>query len=421
MKKVLVSYTTVACMLVSAFAPVATFAETVGNVGNGVDSNSSATVNSNNSTTVSQSNAASVTNTVSVKSNTGNNSANRNTGGEVKVDTGDASAKVGITNVANSNVANVAGCCTNGGSSSVLNSGNGDSSDNTAKLNKNNSTALSQNNVAEIANFVSVDSNTGKNEANRNTGGDVSVKTGNSDVNPIVIKNQANQNSAVVGSPMGSAAHAGDLTIGNVGNGVESDNDATANLNNSSVAYQSNAASVLNWVDVKSNTGKNDANRNTGGEVMVDTGDSAVAVGLDTKVNSNAAWLDNCGCVGVGDLTVKNLGNGDSTDNHSTVNKTNTTAAYQANASEVANFGYFDSNSGNNEANRNTGSVYGWSDPSVDTGVAYAEVGASTTANSNVLNNGYVGVTPPPVSAGNLGNGGYWWNYGMMWNGSMSY
>lgn len=406
-------------MLVSAIAPVASFAETVGNVGNGVDSNSSATVNSNNSTTVSQSNAASVTNTVSVKSNTGGNTANRNTGGEVKVDTGDASAKVGITNVANSNVANVAGCCTNGGSSSVLNSGNGDSSDNTAKLNKNNSTALSQNNVADIANFVSVDSNTGKNEANRNTGGDVSVKTGNSDVNPIIIKNQANQNSAVVGSPMGSAVGAGDLTIGNAGNGVESRNDATANLNNSSAAYQTNVASVLNWVDVTSNTGKNDANRNTGGEVMVDTGDSAVAVGLDTKVNSNAAWLDNCGCVGVGDLVVKNLGNGDSTYNDATVNKNNTTAAAQENLSEVANFGYFDTNTGENDANRNTGAVYGYSDPAVYTGGADAVLSSSTAANNNVLNNGFVTMTPAPTPVGS-GNG-YWWNWGYGYNGSMSY
>ncbi len=422
MKKVLVSYTTVACMLVSAFAPVATFAETVGNVGNGVDSNSSATVNSNNSTSVSQSNTANVTNTISVSSNTGNNSANRNTGGEVSVNTGNAGASVGIQNMANSNVANVQGCCTNGGSSSVLNSGNGDSSDNTAKLNKNNTTALEQANVANVANYVTVDSNTGHNSANRNTGSgngsEVSIDTGKSIVSPISIKNAVNQNQAVVGSGFGGGA-AGDLTIGNAGNGVESDNDAVANLNNTTVASQSNAANILNYVDVASNTGYNDANRNTGGDVMIDTGDSLVAVVLDTKANSNAAWLDNCGCVGVGDLTVKNLGNGDSTDNDATVNKNNTSAAYQANAANVANFGSFDSNSGYNEADRNTGAVYGWSDPSVDTGVAYAEVGASTTANNNVLNNGYVTMTPPPVSTG-TGNG-YWWNWGFGYNGSMSY
>jgi hypothetical protein len=425
MKKVLISYTTVACMLVSAVAPLGVFAETVGNVGNGVDSNSSATVNSNNATSVSQSNEAKVTNTISVKSDTGHNDANRNTGGQVSVSTGNAGASVGIQNMANSNVANVSGCCTNGGSSSVLNSGNGDSSKNDATLNKNNETALTQSNSADIANYVSVDSNTGHNDANRNTGSGngsgVSIDTGKSIVSPISIKNAANQNVAVVGSGLGSAAGAGDLTIGNAGNGVESDNSATANLNNTSAAYQSNAASVLNWVDVTSNTGKNDANRNTGGDVMVDTGDSAVAVGLNTDVNSNAAWLNNCGCVGLEDLTVKNLGNGDSTNNDATVNKNNTTEAMQANASDVANYGSFDSNSGHNDANRNTGSVYGWSDPSVDTGVAYADVGASTTANNNVLNNGFVGMTPPPVTTGNTGNGGAWWNYGMMWNGSMSY
>lgn len=416
MKKVLVSYTTVACMLVSAFAPVATFAENVGNVGNGVDSNSSATVNSNNSTTVSQSNSASVTNTISVKSNTGGNNASRNTGGEVHIDTGNAGASVGIQNVANSNSANVSACCTAGGDSSVLNQGNGDSTDNTAKLNKNNTTSLTQTNVAEMANFVNVNSNTGDNKASRNTGSgngsEVSIETGKSIVSPILIKNAANQNQAVLGSSVG-AHGAGDLTIGNVGNGVESDNSAIANLNNSTAVAQTNAASILNWVDVTSNSGRNDASRNTGGDVFVDTGDSLVAVVLDNAANSNAAWLDNCGCVGLDDLVVKNAGNGDSTDNHAKVNKNNSTAAYQANLSEVANFGYFDTNSGDNKANRNTGAVYGWSDPSVDTGVAYTEVGATTSVNNNVLNNGYVGVTPPPTTG--TGNG-YWWNWGMVWN-----
>ncbi|MDQ3099562.1 MAG: hypothetical protein M3Q44_07510 [bacterium] len=424
MKKLLVSYTTIAMLAVAVVSPMGAFAEVVGNIGNGVDSNSSATVNSNNSTTVSQSNAASVTNTISVKSNTGDNNASRNTGGEVGISTGNAGASVGISNMANSNSAKLDTCCTAGGDSSVLNQGNGDSSDNDATLNKKNSTALSQTNIADVANFVNVDSNTGNNKASRNTGSgngsEVSIDTGRSIVSPILIKNAVNSNQAVLGSSVGAFGN-GDLTIGNAGNGVESDNDATANLNNSTAVAQTNAASILNWVDVTSNTGDNDADRNTGGDVMIDTGDSAVAVVLDNKANSNAAWLDNCGCVGLDDLVVKNLGNGDSTDNDAKVNKNNSTAAYQANLSEVANFGYFDTNSGGNKANRNTGAVYGWSDPSVDTGVAYTEVGATTAVNNNVLNNGYVGMTPPPVSNGNLSNGGYWWNYGMMWNGNSSY
>jgi hypothetical protein len=87
-------------------------------------------------------------------------------------------------------------------------------------------------------------------------------------------------------------------------------------------------------------------------------------------------------------------------------------AAYQANLSDVNNVGYFDSNTGYNKAKSNTGSVYGFSDPYIQTGVGVTNVAASTAANQNMLNSGNVVMPTPPAGTGN----GAWWyavGYGM--------
>ncbi len=424
MKKIFVSILTVAMTL--SLLPAAAFAETTAsNVGNGVDSTNSTTVNKNNSTTVNQSNSAAINNSIAVSTNTGNNTANRNTGGSVNVESGDATTVVQIENMANSNKAHVLGCCGAAGSTTVTNQGNGDSSSNDSLLNSSNSTALGQVNNAEIFNSVLVNSNTGGNDASRNTGGgnsNVDVVSGNSKA-LVGISNAANENVAHVGSSTGANGLGGsNILLGNAGNGVDTSNDATANLNNSVAAYQVNDASVLNWVGVSSDTGNNSANKNTGGSVSIDSSDSLVGVGLETMVNSNfAALANNCGCIGLGDTVVKNLGNGDSADSSSTLNNNNATAAYQTNASEVANTGYFDSSTGYNDASSNTGSVYVWSDPSITSGRATTQLGASTSANQNVLNSGHVAMGPSPVMGGNMNGSGYWWSYGWNANGSMSY
>lgn len=407
MKQIFVALT-VAAVVLSSAAPTALAATEIGNVGNGVESTNNATVNQTNSTSVSQTNAATINNNLSVTSNTGGNESNRNTGGDNEIVTGGSGVAVSVENVANQNLATVNNCCVTLGSTSVSNQGNGDSTENTAVLNQANTTALSQTNVADIANVVAVDSSTGNNQANRNTGGDTFIKSGASIVSPISISNAANSNRAAVGSPAGASGLAGGLTIGNGGNGVESDNVAVANVSSSQLATQLNDANVLNYVDIASNTGYNTANRNTGGEVEIWTGGSAVGVELATDVNSNAAWLDNCGCVGLGGATVKNLGNGDSSESDAVLNKYNASAAYQANLSDVNNVGYFDSNTGYNKAKRNTGAVGAYSDPYIQTGVGVTEVAASTAANQNMLNSGSVAMPMPTAGA----NGSWWYAMG---------
>lgn len=400
----------VAVMVVFAAVAPSAYAETsVGNVGNGVDTNNTTSVNQSNNTTVSQNNAATVTNNISVKTNTGGNTASRNTGGDVVVDTGSAGATVSIENVANRNSASVDSCCQGLGDVTVLNNGNGDSSDNEAKITSENNTGLFQNNAALFNNEVDVKANTGKNNTSSNTGGDVFVGTGNALVG-TAISNSANENRAVVGRA-GGAAGAADVLIGNSGNGVDSDNTAKGLFSNNTTALQNNTAVISNYVGAETNTGYNKAGRNTGGDVVVDTGASQIVALLDTRANFNAASLDNCGCVGLGDVTVKNVGNGDSADSYTKFNRENNTEAFQNNASDILNMGEFYDNTGKNNASSNTG-VYGYySDPAVYTGNAVVDVSAETAANENLLNNGSVAMPTAPVTGGNT-NGNAWW---MMW------
>lgn len=410
MTKKLFSSIVAVFVVLASVAPGAAFAETtVGNSGNGVDSTNTTSVNQSTNTTVSQNNAATVTNNISVKSNTGGNDANRNTGGDVKVDTGSAGATVSIENVANRNAATLDSCCQGLGDVKVLNQGNGDSSDNKAKVTSENNTGLFQNNAAVFNNDVNVKSNTGKNDANSNTGGDVTVYTGDALVG-TAISNSANENRAMVGRRAGSAG-AGDVTIGNSGNGVDSYNKATGVFENTTTALQNNTALISNLVSTETNTGKNNANRNTGGEVMIDTGRSTVVALLDTRANFNAASLDNCGCVGLGDVTVKNVGNGDSAYSTTKLDRSNTTEAFQNNASDILNMGEFYDNTGKNHASSNTGAHGYNSDPAIYTGNAVVDVSAETAANENLLNNGSVAMPTAPTTGGNT-NGNSWW---MMW------
>src|SRR3990167_7594248 len=99
-----------AALVVSSFA-TPLLATTVEISGNGSDSDNTVSVEQTNKTEVNQNNTANISNNVNVSSNTGDNKAEDNTGGDVSIDTGDSSANVTVTNSANSNQASVNGCC----------------------------------------------------------------------------------------------------------------------------------------------------------------------------------------------------------------------------------------------------------------------------------------------------------------------
>src|SRR3989344_3930635 len=164
-------------------------------------------------------------------------------------------------------------------------SGNGADTYNKAEVDVNQNRTVVQSNEANISNNVTATADTGDNDANRNTGGGVSVTTGDAKTT-VDILNQANANSAKISGD----GEGGSLSARILGNGADSYNKIELDYNKSVVVDQSNSARVENDVYAKADTGDNDANRNTGGTVSIDTGDAETKVGVDNMINFN--WAD---------------------------------------------------------------------------------------------------------------------------------
>jgi hypothetical protein len=186
--------------------------------GNGRGSDNEVNVESNNTTRIVQSNDTDIDNDINVDANTGGNSASRNTGGDVRIGTGDVDTDISVSNMAGFNYARVDGC--NGCDDiSAKISGNGSYSDNSVDIASGSNTTVVQNNDTDIDNDINVDANTGDNDANRNTWGDVTIRTG--DVNTDVsVNNKAGFNYADVAG----CSDCGDIGIEISGNGSHSRN-----------------------------------------------------------------------------------------------------------------------------------------------------------------------------------------------------
>src|SRR3990172_256461 len=332
--------------------------------GNGSSSDNTADVNLNSTTTVVQSNEADIDNDVHVNADTGGNSADDNTGGEVDLETGDITNKV--------------------------------------ELDKKSTTELFQNNEADVDNDVHVYADTGDNSADDNTGGSVTLKTGDIDVKSIEITNALNSNSARVG---GGGGGAGDLSAWIIGNGSNSDNDIDLDLDRSVTLVQSNEADVENKVKVYADTGDNSADDNTGGEIDVETGDIDVKVALDTWANFNWAEVD-CPCL-FDDILAKIAENGTDSDNDIKAELGSDLAVFQGNCAEdnveagslggkhrrghdcgIENDVKIDGDTGDNDTDDNTGGLDG-ADPSLSTGDIDADVQVDNAGNVNVYGDGF--------------------------------
>jgi len=270
--------------------------------GNGADSKNDAKVKVTDNTLLLQTNNATVKNNVDVDTNTGGNTANKNTDADVEISTGDSSVEVDVTNKVNQNVASLGGG--NGGSVDIEISGNGADSKNKADVKLDNKVKLWQTNNAKIANDVDVEANTGYNKANKNTGGDVSMSTGDSDVE-VAVTNEANSNALALDECCGL-----DLNVKVANNGADSKNDAKVNINSELEVGQQNDFSCGKShshskggncadVNVDSNTGDNKANSNTasGDDPVIETGDADADVEVSNKANSNV----------LGDIQLPNL------------------------------------------------------------------------------------------------------------------
>lgn len=306
------------------------------NAGNGSDSTNSATASDSSTSATFQSNDADINNVIVLEANSGNNTSSGNTGGNTTLTTGDANVSANVTNFVNNNIAGgvvintvniygdlvgdiilpeqslCGGTCDS--STSATNSGNGSDSTNTATVSTSQDAVTFQSNDAEIANAVILDAQTGNNSAEKNTGGDSSIQSGDSNLDVNVV-NVANQNVSgdwwivlvnqagswigmIMGAPEGSSMAGsegtqfvvnpdGSITVLNEGNGSGSTNTASSTASNSETTVQSNTASVQNTLALSANTGGNAANNNTGGDTKVVTGDANIIANVVNFVNNN--------------------------------------------------------------------------------------------------------------------------------------
>ena len=258
--------------------------------GNGAESKSEIKTSTSSDTNVQQNNNADVNNDVDVNANTGNNEANKNTGEDVSVTTGNIDSSTSVTNGVNFSTANVTTCDNCGSSGSVTISGNGAFSDNKVDVNSSSNNRIHVNQNANIRNYIDEDLITGKNEANGNTGGDVSIDTGNIRSRTNLFNDLINFSKiAVAGSPF----H--DFLVQIFDNGAFSDNKAHADFTNDNDVDVDNSANIINELKHRYVTGENEANKNTGGDVNVSTGD------IDAEVNvrnvANVSEVDiSCEC-----------------------------------------------------------------------------------------------------------------------------
>lgn len=172
-------------------------AATVEISGNGADSSNSANLSLTKTTTISQTNTANVANSVTVKPNTGNNSASENTGGSTGITTGAASANLIANTTVNKSSASL-GCCVVSGVNLKI-AGNGADSNNQVNLNLADSKNITDLKVMNIKNNFNLDPNTGGNKADKNTGGNTRISTGNANAT-VTIGNRGNFDQIIIGS-----------------------------------------------------------------------------------------------------------------------------------------------------------------------------------------------------------------------------
>ena len=229
--------------------------------------------------------------------------------------------------------------------------GNGAGSDNWTTVNQTTTNTVTQNNTANVTNKVNADANTGKNDANFNTGGDVVVSTGDAKVKTN-IQNALNSNHAEV-----DCCAKGDTDVKISGNGAKSDNGVVLNQTTATSVGQNNVANVTNKVDAVAKTGKNDASLNTGGDVLLKTGDAKVESTISTLANVNSAVVGGDSSHGSNDNPSASFvisGNGAGSDNYITAALANATTVAQNNLANVTNDVDADADTGHNDAGFNT-------------------------------------------------------------------
>lgn len=170
-----------ASLLMSTFMPLALADTDLTIRGNGDNSTNNIVVNHTCITAVTQVNNLIAGTNVTVTQNTGGNKANQNTGsGDLNITTANATSNISVNITGGGNDATANPCCNCAGNTTVEIRNNGADSNNNTTVNKTTATVVTQANNLTAGTTLTVKQKTGKNKANKNTGGgNKSITTGN--------------------------------------------------------------------------------------------------------------------------------------------------------------------------------------------------------------------------------------------------
>jgi hypothetical protein len=167
----------------------------------------------------------------------------------------------------------------------VVVSGNGAGSDNDVHLSNDTSVTVSQSNTTVVSTSVTQNGDTGDNHANGNTGGDVTIKTGDVTNNAMVTV-QGGSNKVTLPDACSCDTS---TTIKVKNNGNKSDTDVHVHNKGGTSLGQASTTSVSTGLSQDAETGDNLANNNTGkkGNVKVKTGSVKNKVTVSVSSGNN--------------------------------------------------------------------------------------------------------------------------------------
>ena len=251
--------------------------------------------------------------------------------------------------------------------------GNGAFSDNTVSLESDQHSTVVQSNDANVHNNVTTHLNTGGNDASFNTGGDVTVWSG--DIrSEIDVSNLLNRNIAENG-----CCDMGDMDVLISGNGAQSANDVTAvsGVHHTEI-FQDNTANVGNSVHNQLETGDNESSYNTGGVTKIRTGQADAMVSLLNAANANIAFSENGGSGSGSDTSLRVLDNGAFSDTSINLDMEQQRTLVQSNDTSVWNNVATEIETGGNSATFSTAE-----DPVILTGNARSGMRFTNLLNTN--------------------------------------
>ena len=145
-------------------------------------------------------------------------------------------------------------------------------------------------------------------------------------------------------------SHALEIVV--TGNGSESDNQVSTQIESQTIINQTNEATVENSINENANTGQNSTSENTG-DTNITTGD----IKSETTVtnNLNASYVETGCCSSSTSLTI--FSNGSGSDNNVILAQKKNTDISISNIANITNSIKGDANTGINKANNNGGDV----------------------------------------------------------------